>query len=312
MAKDLNKRGIPAPRAKGWGKTGIRTILANEIYTGTFVWGRHSKRGLEPIRVENACPAIITREVFNDVQELFKERTPVRMHPKRASSRFLLSGLAFCGHCGKALTGQDAKSGKFSYYICGTLTKKGAGSCPAHYHNANTFENKVIKKIRDGILTEDNLKRLVDLVNEDLDVNSKQFRDELRLITEDTADTNRRLERLYEAVETGKIPLSDLAPRIHELKEKHAKLLERKASLESLVAQRRLELASPEIVGGFIRDMRKVLETSELTEKRAFVRSFVKDIQVIGDEAVLHYKAPLNGLIEEKMGVLPIVQYGGR
>ncbi len=149
------------------------------------------------------------------------------------------------------------------------------------------------------------------MVNEDMDTDSKQFQDELKLISEDLADTRRRLERLYDAVETGNIQLSDLATMIHELKEKHAKLLENKARLESRIAQRRLELASPEVVSRFVRDMRKVLETSELTEKRAFIRSFVDDIQVIGDQAVLYYKAPLNGLIEEKIGVLPIVQYGG-
>ena len=115
IAKELNRKGIAAPRGKGWGKTGIRIILANEAYAGTFVWGRNSKRGLVPIKVENACPLIVTRSVFDNVQGLIKDRAPKLLHPKRASSRFLLSGFTFCGHCGKAMIGQDAKSGKFSY-----------------------------------------------------------------------------------------------------------------------------------------------------------------------------------------------------
>ena len=50
-------------------------------------------------------------------------------------------------------------------------------------------------------------------------------------------------------------------------------------------------------------DLRKLLTVSELTERRAFIRSFVQNIKVVGDEATLTYVMPLNGLIEQKMGV---------
>ncbi|MDO8654922.1 MAG: recombinase family protein, partial [bacterium] len=125
ITKELNRKGIASPKGKGWNKVGVRAILANEAYSGTFVWGRNSKRGLSPVRVDNACPVIINRATFDKAQSLMSERAPKFIHPKRVYSRFLLSGLTFCGHCGKAMTGQDAKSGKFSYYVCGSLNKKG-------------------------------------------------------------------------------------------------------------------------------------------------------------------------------------------
>jgi len=64
IAKELNQKGIASPKNRKWGKTSLRVIVANEAYTGTLVWGRNSKRGLEPIRLENACPAIIERPVL--------------------------------------------------------------------------------------------------------------------------------------------------------------------------------------------------------------------------------------------------------
>ena len=70
-------------------------------------------------------------------------------------------------------------------------------------------------------------------------------------------------------------------------------------------------MVSPEILNRYINDLRKVLTVSELTEKRAFIRSFVQSIKVVGDEATLTYVMPLNDLIEQKIGVLPIVQYSG-
>jgi hypothetical protein len=69
------------------------------------------------------------------------------IHPRRVSSQYLLSGLARCGHCGKALIGMETKSGKFSYYVCGTLDKKGSGSCQAKYINTERFESQMSDRI---------------------------------------------------------------------------------------------------------------------------------------------------------------------
>jgi hypothetical protein len=129
IVKRLNADGISSPRGKGWIKTAVYRILTNEAYTGTLVWGKRSFRNLAPVRLENAWPTIVNRDTFDQVQALIKELAPARIHPRRAGSRYLLSGLAKCGHCGKALVGQDAKWGKYSYYVCGTLLKKGSGSC---------------------------------------------------------------------------------------------------------------------------------------------------------------------------------------
>lgn len=77
---------------------------------------------------------------------------------------------------GKALVCQEAKGGQFSYYICGTLLKEGAGACQAPYLNSKKFENLVIDKIKERILTEENLRELVKLVNEEMDAASAESR----------------------------------------------------------------------------------------------------------------------------------------
>jgi DNA invertase Pin-like site-specific DNA recombinase len=102
IVKELNEKGIAGPKGKGWSKTGLYEILRNQVYTGTIVWGRNSKRGLPPIVTENGCPAIVSEYLYQQAQAVMKQRCFTRMHPRRASSQYLLSGLARCGHCGKA------------------------------------------------------------------------------------------------------------------------------------------------------------------------------------------------------------------
>jgi site-specific DNA recombinase len=129
IVKELNSSEIAAPKGKSWGKTTIHMILTNEAYTGTFIWGRNGKRNLSPVRMENAWPTIIDKETFDKVQAQLKDLAPAQLNPRRAASPYLLSGIARCGHCDKALGGQEAKGGKFSYYICSTLL--GRGRAPA-------------------------------------------------------------------------------------------------------------------------------------------------------------------------------------
>jgi site-specific DNA recombinase len=314
VAKQLNKEGIAGPKGKGWIKTSIRKILTNEVYTGTAVWGRNSQRDLPVIRVENAWPAVVDRHTFEQTQMLLKERAPIILHPRRAASRYLLSGLARCGHCGKALVGQDAKSGRFTYYVCGTLLKKGAGSCPARYLNSQQFEGLVIEKIKEHVLTTENLTRLVHIVNKEMDSLSAEYRQRLDIVLNEIADVDRRLERLYDALETGKIQLADLAPRIQQLRQRRDQLQATRWEMERQLSDRRVELADAETVASYVADLRNLLNESSLAERKTFIRSFVKEVKVTGDEALLSYTIPMlpRGVTEEKLPVLSIVHSGGR
>jgi site-specific DNA recombinase len=313
IARELNQNGTPGPKGNGWTKTGLHFILGNELYIGTLVWGRKSKRGLDPIRVEDACPPIVSKEIFDLVQERMRERAPVCVHPRRVASRYLLSGLAKCGHCGKALVGQDAKGGKFAYYTCGTVLKKGAGACPARARSAAKFEKQVVNEIKERILTPENLTELVKLVNEEMDVVAIQYRDDLDDLAEEISNTNRRLERLYDALETGKLGLDELAPRIRELKRRQEELQVRKIQIECLLSDRRVYLASPDIVTAYVNDLKNLLSDSPLAERKAFIRSFVREIKVTGDNVSLTYTLPPvpDENIEDE-SVLSTVRYSGR
>jgi site-specific DNA recombinase len=278
-----------------------------------LIWGRTSSRNTEPVVVENAWPAIIDRETFSSVQSKLKGRAPAQLNPRRLASRYLLSGLARCGHCGKALVGQEAKGGKFSYYVCNTLLKKGAGSCGARYLNSSKFETLVIGKIKEHILTEENLQELARLVNEEMDSVAGDYREQLEVISGEIAGINDRLERLYDALETGRISLDDLAPRIRQLRHWQEQLQSKRWELEALLSDRRVELADLETVTQCVNDLRSLLDENSLAERKSFIRSFVKEVKVTGDDVLLTYTMPLppEGISQERVRVLHSVHSSG-
>ena len=63
----------------------------------------------------------------------------------------------------------------------------------------------------------------------------------------------------------------------------------------------------------YARDLRTLLEESDFTERKAFLRSFVKRVEVSRNEVTVHYKIPLppEGETKERVSVLPIDTFGG-
>jgi len=246
-----------------------------------MVWGRKSKGRLQgqPARVEHAWRAIVDKAIFERVQLILKERAPSYSHSRRTSSQYLLSGIVRCGLCGKALVGQEAKGGKFSYYVCGTLLKKGAGTCRAHYLNASKFEETVIDKMKERILTEENLRQLVCMVNEEMDGATVEYHTRLSAIEAELTEVKHRLERLYDALETGKLGLEDLAPRIRVLRERQEQLQIARDEVQDILANRRVKIADLESVVTYAADLKNLLMQGSLAERKAFIRSFEKKLK---------------------------------
>jgi site-specific DNA recombinase len=172
----------------------------------------------------------------------------------------------------------------------------------------------VINKIKEHILTPENLSELVKMVNEEMDATSSSYKDEMSVIINEISGVEQRLGNLYNAIENGNIDFNLLKPRLQELKAQHDKMLSRKSELELYLSQRRIELASPEIVRKYVDDLLEFFESNDLLERKAFIKSFVRKIIILGDQGRIRYNFPIppDNLEEEGLGVLPIVRYGGR
>ncbi len=198
--------------------------------------------------------------------------------------------------------------------MCGTLLKKGSGACPAQYISSRRFEELIISKIKGHILTNENLSQLVHIVNEEMDASVGEYRTRFDTVAAEINNVNSRLERLYDALETGALQLADLAPRIKELRQRQEQLQISRQELEMLLSDRRVELADLETVTQYVADLHNLLNDSTLTEKKSFIKSFVSEVRVTGTEVLLAYNFPFSRdkLSHETCVVPPIVHYGGR
>ena len=293
IAQALNDEGIASPAGKLWSKNGIHFILRNEVYTGALVWGAKGKGKDEPVRVEKAFPSIVSKTRFRRVNRLMRSRAPKRAHPRRVGSTYLLSGLVKCKACNRALSGQDAKSGQFAYYVCQSIMKRGKDACDTPRLNARRFEELVVGKIRSNILTESSITELVKVVDEEMDGVAREQRKRLQTVEDELEDVKRKLGRIWHVIETTDIDMADAAGRIKEHRDRQERLEDAAAEARAILADRRAVLDDVETITAYAKDMRDFLNESELTERRAFIESFVKEIVVMPGDALMRYTVPM-------------------
>ena len=293
IARELNDEGISSPRGKPWGKTSVHAILINEVYTGTLVWGTNAKDGADPVRVEKAFPGIVSTAQFNRVSNLMRSRAPKVVNPRRVGSPFLLSRLIKCGTCNRALSGQYAKSGRYAYYVCQSLIKLGKGACKTRRLNARRFEELVVGRIRISILSATIIGDFKKVVSQELGELIREQRRRLDTIEFELADVRRRLGRLWDLVETTDDDLGDTTQRIRATRDRYIRLEASQEEAKVILSQRRAIRDDVETIIANALDVTEFLKESELSERKAFAETFVREIVVTPDRAVIYYNVSM-------------------
>ena len=209
---------------------------------------------------------------------------------RRLGSSYLLSGLL---KCKTPLIGRFAQSGKYSYYVCQSNIKLGRDACETPTLNARRFEELVVAKIRSNVLTEGNIRDLVKVVAEETDGVTREQRKRLETIEDELEDVKRKLGRIWHFIETSDAVMADASDRIREHRERQERLEYFAEQARAVLAQRRKVLDDVNTIAAYAKDMKDFLKESELTERRAFIQSFVKEIVVVPGDALLRYTVPM-------------------
>lgn len=154
-----------------WSFQTIHGILKNEVYIGNLIQNKCRKKSYkdkskkavpqeEWIRVNNTHEPIISKEIFDRVQEQLKERS--RKVNIVALNENLFARRLFCGDCGKPFTVCYSKRNKrgerYRKYICSEYKQWGNKYCTSHSIREDVLEEIVLKDLKNHasmILTEE-------------------------------------------------------------------------------------------------------------------------------------------------------------
>lgn len=215
IAESLNARGITTAMGKPWGRTSFASILSNERYRGIYIYG--------DTRIEGGIPRIISDELYYKAQNALKVKTNLTGR-RRKNMNYLLTGKAYCGECGAAMTGISGTGRKASYYYYACTKRKNDGSCTKHHIPKDEAERKVAAAIRQYVLQPEIIEKIADIVDEfqKSDANNP----ELALLNEQLKGVNKSLTNVMKAIEEGIITTTTKA-RLSELEGEQGRLLAR-------------------------------------------------------------------------------------
>ena len=152
LAKDLSSRKIPRPDGKStdWSDDAVRQILQNKAYAGYayIEWaGTDGEGGYQ--EADGAIPAIVTLDTWRRAVERLRvnKEENRKVQPSKASP---LSGILFCGHCGKSLgkhSKSDSSGKRYIYFTCSSDTKRRSPGCSQWQVREDFILPIVIKKL---------------------------------------------------------------------------------------------------------------------------------------------------------------------
>ena len=154
ICRHLNDHGLRTSRGKKFQPEGLLRILTNKRYTGVYIWGS--------IEVPGGMPAIIDWSIFEEAQRM-KGKTS--RHVEQGAVEYLLTGRAWCGHCGAAMIGDSgtSKSGTRHYYYSCQAHKARKG-CSKKSVSKDRLESAVIDFVLDHVLADDQIEKTADAV----------------------------------------------------------------------------------------------------------------------------------------------------
>lgn len=264
IVTDLNRRGIPSPRAGIKRKDGSITtgrwrdstlngnkdretgILFNPLYAGVRKWNRtkHMKHPDTARRVSRVNSkdqwaimgvpdlAIIKPEVWEAAQNRKAERSFKQSTRKAQRVKRLFSGLLRCGSCGSTINsnGVDAKTGKPRVQCAGNASQ---GICdnPVRAY-IEDIEDVVLDALRVNLADARLMNAYIDAYMAERKRLARQAVNEHNTINKRLAEVERKMDRLKKAYMAGVIELDQFGSDNAPLKEERTALAAKLAVVE--------------------------------------------------------------------------------
>lgn len=204
----------PEKKRYAWTVAQVKSIVKNETYIGNSVHGiqtnisyKNKKKIRKPpeewLRIENTHEAIISKEVFEQVQEQIASR---RRKMKTATTQ-IFSGLVKCADCGWSMSygTNNSNSKPFHYFVCTNYRQHGPRhcDCTSHYIRYDTLYAYVLSRLQywsaQSDMGEEHLKRQLLHANDREQQRMVKMRDaELKRAQKRQKELDRLFSKLYE------------------------------------------------------------------------------------------------------------------
>lgn len=267
IANELNHLGLLTKAGAIWRDHSVKYVLTNPVYIGTIRYNYRVNQD-SYFEVENAVPAIVSKELFEKAQQILNRRK--FSHPRAATSGFIFSTVAKCARCGSSLVGKwgSTKRGDKIYqtktYYC---ANRKFGACDLPYIAERFMEQQFLVYLENMHVDHNVINDVLDELPKEQDETERIERIQAEL----KAIEKRRAKWQY-AWANDMISDDDFTLRMKEENEKEEAL---RKELENIKPSEKATIGEIKEV---IENLRLNWEHLEPTEKKLLLQTFVKEI----------------------------------
>ncbi|RLL49113.1 recombinase family protein, partial [Mariprofundus sp. EBB-1] len=289
IANHFTERGI-SMRGKPWRIQKIQDILSSKTYTGEYYFNqtdsktKKKKPKSEWIRLD--IESIIEAETFRSTEELRDARSHERVPPRMVNNPTLLTGILKCGCCGSGMTLATGKGGKYKYYKCTTRINKGNAHCSSKNIPMDKLDEIVLGRLVKCVFTPERINIIADNLRSSSKKSNEQTDQQLQLFQQELKAIDAKMDRLYEAVESGFLPMDEtLQVRAEKLRVRRQDVLIELSSIRR-ISQTPFSTISKRHIEAFSKALRSRLVTNNDFSK-GYLKLLVNKITVNEEEAII-------------------------
>ena len=291
MVDELNERGYKTKLGTMFRSNSIQSILANEKYTGVYIYNRSAKKDAfgkrnshatkdesDIIKIEGGIPQIISKEVFVQAQAVMNSRKRAPGSNK-AKENYLLAGLIRCGCCGKNYLGNRRTPKNKPLYVsyrCSYRRLTSSKVCDNKEIRKEYIEEYVLSELERRIFNDDSIQYLVEGINNNLQKKNQVNDEKKEVIVKELKEIEAQIGNIVTAIASGFMQ-EEFKIKMDELKERKAELEFKQAQIKSCEIEQRITEAD---VRGLLNNFSGYVITRNIPECKKFIQDFVKEVVV--------------------------------
>jgi site-specific DNA recombinase len=309
--KKVNSRRIFTRDGGRWGIGQVHRILTRTTYVGRHEFNKRGKtRKINPVGevIVDEVPGIIDQGTFDAVQAHLRSRNPKVTPARVVSGPTLLTGICFCADCGGAMTLRTGKGGRYRYYTCSIKARQGETGSKGRSIPMDKLDNLAAGHIEERLLQPERLEEVLATVLDRRQERIERRHEHIAELNKRAAETELRLKRLYDAIESGVADLKDpaLKERIASLKairdQPQADAERAQAATESSSRQS----ITPQMVRKFARTARSRMRLDGGAYRCDHLRALAQRVEVAAKEVrIMGSKSDLLRTLAAGQGIGP-------
>ncbi len=303
IMEEINILGYKTRKGQAFVKSSFLSMLKNEKYAGTYIYNKSSSKDDDGRRnghtykpreewvcVEGGCPALVSKEDFEKVQEKLATRMQTRQH-SHAKETYLLTGRMVCGQCGGSFSGgrrerrkNGAHDGYFVSYACTNRSNSNGIKCSNKEISREYIEGFVIDELCNSVLSDKKVAELTKAYNQYLKDKQHGSSDELKTLRRRQKELQVTIDGVVDIIIESRSPT--LMERLRQMEEDKIQLDLRVADA---VKNQSRDSVSREEVECILAEIRTKLRSKLLCDIKEVLHTYVKQIIVYEDFIDVHF-----------------------